>query len=104
MYEDNPTMFVELLFDRTLFGDHPLGWDIGGSVKTVTKITREEIYNYYRNHYFPANMLLVVAGRTNPKSARELVEKYFVKPVKVPNKNSPWPIIKNITGRPRPRD
>mgnify|MGYP001591395168 CR=1 FL=1 len=86
MYEDNPTMFVELLFDRTLFGDHPLGWDIGGSVKTVTKITREEIYNYYRNHYFPANMLLVVAGRTNPKSARELVEKYFVKPVKVPNK------------------
>lgn len=87
MYEDNPTMFVELLFDRILFGNHPLGWDIGGSVKTVTKITRDEIYNYYRNHYFPASMLLVVAGNTNPKSAKELAEKYFVKPVKVPNKN-----------------
>ena len=97
-------MFVELLFDRTLFGDHPLGWDIGGSVKTVTKITREEIYNYYRNHYFPANMLLVVAGRTNPNPLGSSSKNILLNRLKVPNKKFTVADYKNITGRPRPRD
>lgn len=87
MYEDNPTMFVELLFDRVLFGRHPLGLDIAGSVKSVQSISRAQIYDYYRRHYFPAGMLLVVAGATGPKLAHRLAEKYFVKLVKVSNKN-----------------
>ena len=40
MYEDNPTMAIDLLFDLVMLGDHPLGWDIGGTVETVKAINR----------------------------------------------------------------
>ncbi len=76
MYEDNPTMAVDLLFDRIMFGDHPLGWDIGGSVETVRGISREELWKYYQRHYSPRNMILVVAGNIDPKKIK-LINKYF---------------------------
>jgi predicted Zn-dependent peptidase len=62
MYEDNPTMAIDLLFDQIMLGDQPLGWDIGGTIETVKKITREQLCDYYNNYYVPGNMVLVVAG------------------------------------------
>lgn len=72
MYKDNPTMAVDMLFDAALFGDHPLGWDIGGSPETVRGITRGELWNYYHEHYGPKNMVLVVAGRVDRKLKKYL--------------------------------
>lgn len=72
MYKDNPTMAVDMLFDAALFGEHPLGWDIGGSEQSVRGITREELWNYYRQHYGPKNMVLVVAGRIDRKLKKYL--------------------------------
>ncbi|PIT88211.1 MAG: hypothetical protein COU29_02985 [Candidatus Magasanikbacteria bacterium CG10_big_fil_rev_8_21_14_0_10_36_32] len=65
MYEDNPIMAVEQKFDTILFGNHPLGWDIGGSSKSVKGISRQELWNYYRRAYQPKQMILVVAGRVD---------------------------------------
>lgn len=66
MYEDNPLMAVENLFERVIFGDsHPLGWDVGGTPDTVRGISREQLWQYYQDHYFPKNMVLVVAGNIN---------------------------------------
>ncbi len=62
MYEDNPTMAIDNLFERTIFGDCPLGWDVGGSAETVRGVSREELWNYYKSAYRPGNMVLVVAG------------------------------------------
>jgi predicted Zn-dependent peptidase len=62
MYEDNPLMAVENLFERAMFGDCALGWDVGGSPESVRGVSREELWEYYKNHYFPGNMVLVVAG------------------------------------------
>lgn len=75
MYEDNPTMAVELLFDRTIFGDHPLGWDIAGTEDTVRGISREKLFEYYSSHYEPKNMVLVVAGKIDKKINKHL--KFF---------------------------
>ncbi len=66
MYEDNPLMAVENLFERIMFGDnHPLGWDVGGTPESVRGISREQLWHYYQNYYFPKNMVLVVAGNIN---------------------------------------
>ena len=62
MYEDNPTMSVDQLADQNLFGDHPLGRDIGGSIQTVKQISRDSLYDYYKKYYNPANMVVVVSG------------------------------------------
>jgi len=76
MYEDNPTMKIDSLFDEVAFAGNTLGRDIGGTVASVRALTRAGLYNYYRMAYRPANMVLVVAGNIDKKKlARDL--KYF---------------------------
>lgn len=76
MYEDNPTMAVDILFDRVAYGNHPLGWDVGGTEQTVRGMTREELWSYYQRHYSPKNMVLVVAGNMEHKRIKKLLN-YF---------------------------
>ena len=67
MYEDNPLMAVDTLFEKAMFGDHPLGWDVGGTPETVNGLSRKDLWNYYQNYYLSSNMVLVVAGNINDK-------------------------------------
>lgn len=76
MYEDNPTMAIDNLIDRALFGDHPLGRDIAGKKEGIAAISRAELWNYYKSAYVPKNMVLVVAGNAG-KDAMKLAKKYF---------------------------
>ena len=77
MYEDNPTMFINRLFDQILLGDYPLGWDIGGTKQTVTALSSKELWNYYKSAYIPSNMVLVVAGNIDNKKMKKFVDQYF---------------------------
>ncbi len=76
MYEDNPTMNLDTVYEKLLFGDCPLGWDVGGTEKTVRGITHEEMWNYYQAAYQPGNMVLVVAGKIDNRLKNNL--KFFV--------------------------
>jgi len=76
MYEDNPIMAVEQLFDRITFGDTPLGRDIGGTAATVRGLSREDLWNYYKSAYRPENMVVVAAGKVD-KTDHQVLEKYF---------------------------
>lgn len=87
MYEDNPGMAINLLFDRLLFGDCPLGWDEGGDIETVRSMSREDLWNYYRSAYRPDNMVLVVAGKVEKNRIEKLVNTYFVQAME---KSSPY--------------
>ncbi|KKR35533.1 MAG: Peptidase, M16 family [Candidatus Magasanikbacteria bacterium GW2011_GWA2_40_10] len=85
MYEDNPLMAVDTLFEKAAFGDHPLGWDVGGTPESVNGLSREDLWNYYQNYYLPSNMVLVVAGNINNKKLAKSL-KYFEN-----NKTNPTP-------------
>ena len=76
MYEDNPMAAVEDLIEKNLFGDSPLGWNIAGTKKGIGKMSRQELFSYYKSVYAPKNMVLVAAGKINGKTAR-LAQKYF---------------------------
>ncbi|MFA6098204.1 MAG: pitrilysin family protein [Patescibacteria group bacterium] len=76
MYEDNPMMFMEDLFEQTVYGDHPLGWNIAGTKETIRKVTREQLFDYYKSHYQPKNILVAVAGRLD-NNIRNQVARYF---------------------------
>ncbi|XOU93910.1 MAG: M16 family metallopeptidase [Candidatus Kerfeldbacteria bacterium] len=76
MYEDNPMMYMEDLFEQTVYGDHPLGWNIAGPKEVIKKVSRAKLYSYYKKYYQPKNMLVAVAGRIDNKTI-DLVKKYF---------------------------
>jgi len=77
MYEDNPMMAIDLLSDKLVFKNNTLGWDIGGSEKTVREMTREELWSYYQQHYSPRNMVLVVAGAVPKQKRLAELMRYF---------------------------
>src|SRR3989338_9813978 len=87
MYEDNPSMFINLMFDRLLFGDCPLGWDEGGSATTVNGLDRQELWDYYKSAYEPQNMTLVVSGNIDQKKLKKLVEKYYAEQKNIKSKD-----------------
>lgn len=77
MYQDNPMIYIQALFEQTIFGNHPLGWLISGPKEIVKKISRNQILDYKNKFYQPANMLITVAGNFNQTKVNFLAKKYF---------------------------
>lgn len=76
MYRDNPSRYVYDLYEQLQFGDQPLGWDIGGSEKTILDLNRDDFVKYMDSLYSPKNMVLVYAGKL-PKDIEKMAENYF---------------------------
>jgi zinc protease len=70
---EEPTNFIfeELL--RLSLSGHPLGGSVTGDAATVSVISREDIVKYYRNHYSPNNLVIVVAGAVGTDEAMAAV-------------------------------
>lgn len=52
-YEDIPEELVEILLDKIMWKDHPLGRPILGDVKSVSNIQRENLLSYINEFYRP---------------------------------------------------
>jgi predicted Zn-dependent peptidase len=76
MYEDNPLMKIEDMFEACLYGDTPAGWDTGGNIKNVKSFKRADFIKYFERQYGASSSALIVAGNL-PKNTSLLVKKYF---------------------------
>ena len=63
---------------------HPYGRPVLGWISDVQRISRDEAYNYYKTHYVPNNMSLIITGDVTETSAMRLARKYFGKMKKGP--------------------
>jgi predicted Zn-dependent peptidase len=61
-FQDDPGQHVFDLFDRTWFGDTPLGWEIAGDESTVGAMDGERIRSFWSGAYRPDRMVVAVAG------------------------------------------
>lgn len=77
MYEDNPLMYIESLFEELIFGDHPLGWQIAGTREVIKTVPREKMMKYFEHYYQGANMIIAVAGNIKEAQVKKLAEKHF---------------------------
>lgn len=78
LYEDTPYRKVGELFETLLYHGNPLGYEIGGSKKTVASFTRETFTSYMDRLYHPKNAVLVIAGGLNKvQSTKSKVQNYF---------------------------
>ncbi len=73
MVSDSPAQLVDVLIDKVLWPDQPLGWDVAGSRETVSTITRSMALDYLRRQYVPNNMVVSVAGNVSHEEALELI-------------------------------
>ncbi|HET7697220.1 MAG TPA: pitrilysin family protein [Vicinamibacterales bacterium] len=65
---------------------HPYRWPVIGHMEDLTAASYEDVVEFFRTYYQPANASLVVAGDIEPAGTRALVEKWFaeVKPGTAP--------------------
>jgi len=52
--EDNPEVLVHELFTQAFWKDHPLGWPILGTTKTVSQLDQEKLFAYHGDRFTAA--------------------------------------------------
>ncbi|THV43528.1 M16 family metallopeptidase [Glycomyces buryatensis] len=74
---DDPGDVVYENFNRAVFGDGPMGRDIGGTADSVRAMTAEQIRRFYRTHYLPSNLVVCAAGGVEHDEVVKLVREAF---------------------------
>ena len=73
MNDDDPEDVAHEAFTAALHGDHPLGRPIGGTVQTITDVTRDAVWEHYRANYRPQDLVIAAAGGVNHDELVRLV-------------------------------
>ena len=77
MHEDAPDELVHDLYYRSLWAKHPLGRPVLGFNDTVGEVSRDEVVDYWRDRYAPANLVVAAAGHVDHDDLVERVERAF---------------------------
>lgn len=75
MSEDDPEDLAHENLAEALLPNHALGRPIGGNQKTILAADRESVYQYYKKHYRPENLIIAVAGGVSHQEVVRLVQK-----------------------------
>ncbi|MDD3301522.1 MAG: pitrilysin family protein [Patescibacteria group bacterium] len=76
MYDANPMMKIEDVFEQILYGDTPAGWDTIGFKENIKTWTHQDFAKYFKSQYGTNSATLVFAGNL-PKDIKKQAEKFF---------------------------
>jgi zinc protease len=77
-YENRPYGMVMMALSAALYPrDHPYSWMTIGSADDIRAMQLEDVQEFFRTYYHPANASLVLAGDVETDRAFELAEAYF---------------------------
>ena len=60
--QSNPIAVCRDLLAARVFGSHPYRLPLEGTIQSIRRITRDDILDYYRRCYVPANIAIVLVG------------------------------------------
>ena len=102
MRDDDPEDTLGDVFLASMFGGHPVGRPVIGSVKSISEMTRSQLHSFHLRRYTPERMVVAVAGNVDHDEVVALVREHFgprlvrgCKPV-APRKGNG-----RVTGQPR---
>ena len=75
--EDDPEDLINDVFDKSLYGDHSLGYPVVGRAKNIEQFLRSELTMYLQQHYIPKNIVVAAAGNVLHDELVRQVEKRF---------------------------
>ena len=76
-YQDIPEELVEILLDKIIWKNHPLGKSILGDEKSIRNIQREDLLSYIDEFYRPNNLVISVAGNIKVAEVILQIKKCF---------------------------
>ncbi|MFR9069954.1 EF-P 5-aminopentanol modification-associated protein YfmH [Paraclostridium tenue] len=75
MYNDDPDWNVYFNCLKAMYVNYPVKVDIAGTVESIYKITKDELYKCYNTFYNPGNMTLFVVGDVEADKVIEIARK-----------------------------
>jgi len=97
-YENRPYgLAIAAVMEKLFPPDHPYHWLTIGAVDDLQAMQLDEVQDFFRTYYHPANASLSLAGNINTDTAFKLAEQYFGD---IPTGPSPpRPIVKTALSR-----
>ncbi|MEV0650524.1 pitrilysin family protein [Phytomonospora sp. NPDC050363] len=77
MHDDEPDDAVHDMLATAVFGEHPLGREISGTVETIESMTRARVNDFYRQRYTAPNIVIAAAGNLSHTQVVDLVASAF---------------------------
>ncbi|MEU8900241.1 pitrilysin family protein [Nocardia sp. NPDC048505] len=77
MRDDDPEDMVGDAFLTALFGDHPIGRPVIGSVESIEAMQAAQLRSFHQRRYRPDRMVVAVAGNIDHDHTVELVHRAF---------------------------
>lgn len=75
--ENDPQFLLGELVQQAAYQNHPYRNEVLGSKEDLINLSREDLYQHYRNYYQPNNAMVCLAGYFDENQAFDLIEKYF---------------------------
>jgi predicted Zn-dependent peptidase len=73
MYQDLPQDYVHSLFEEVMWPGHPLGRDVGGTLASVSALSRDDLVDYITHHYSRPHLVVSLSGGIEPARAADMV-------------------------------
>ncbi len=76
-YDEDPDDSSNELLDRAIWGAHPMGMPVIGTVKNIEGFTRDDLVRHVQQHYVADNTVVVAAGHFDVEAWMSLAEDLF---------------------------
>ncbi len=77
MRDDDPEDALADMFMTAMFGDHPVGRPVIGSVQSVSAMSRSQLHSFHLRRYTPERMVVAVAGNVDHDEVVGLTREHF---------------------------
>ena len=67
----------QLITQNTYPAGHPYSWTVIGEMADLNAASMSDVQEWFKTYYGPSNVVIVLAGDIDAKTAKEKVEKYF---------------------------
>lgn len=71
--KESPRTMINAYFEKSIFGQHPYGNVVSGTVQTIEPLTTTHIRNFYRTHYYPEGSAIAIVGNFKSADMKKLV-------------------------------
>ncbi|MFA5060657.1 MAG: pitrilysin family protein [Candidatus Omnitrophota bacterium] len=77
LYKDRPENFLNELVFENAYTRHPYKFPIIGYEPLFKSVTRDELFDFYKNTHIPNNIIVTIAGNLNGVNALEEIKEAF---------------------------
>ncbi|MDT5150122.1 MAG: hypothetical protein QOI01_1855 [Mycobacterium sp.] len=77
MRDDDPEDTLGDVFLSAMFGSHPVGRPVIGSIESIETMTRAQLHSFHVRRYTPERMVVAVAGNVDHDHVVALVKEHF---------------------------